>query len=124
LNETKRDKISKICYTNLAEYNPSYSGKQMFNWFRKKSSNTENTPAKGAEHSPSGKEALIEEAKRNTQAAREAFGPERLAELTRLIHEKNEVSPAAQARKIIAKMDTEKLSAHLRYLQNDPPTKH
>lgn len=97
----------------------------MFNWFRKKGSNTEKPPEK-PQTAPlrKDKEALIEEAQRNTRAAREAIGPERLAELTRMIHEKQEVSPAAQARKIIAKMDTEKLSEHLRYLRNDPPTKH
>ncbi|MDY0029427.1 MAG: hypothetical protein RBR86_05745 [Pseudobdellovibrionaceae bacterium] len=97
----------------------------MFNWFRKKGSNVEKPSEKSLPASPArGKEALIEEAQRNTRAAREAIGPERLAELTRLIHQNQEVSPAAQARKIIAKMDTEKLSEHLRYLRNEPPTKH
>lgn len=94
----------------------------MFNWFRKKTVNkSEPQPPK------SSREELIEQAQQNARAAREALGPENLARLAELIHKKQaeqDVSPAAQARKIIARMDTDKISEHLRYLRNEPPTKH
>lgn len=104
----------------------------MFGFFKKK---TKAGPAKNTGASASGgvpvegrdRAALIAEAQRNTQAAREAIGVEAIERLNRLIQEKREeqqVSPAAQARKIIALMDTDKLSDHLRYLRNEPPTRH
>ncbi|GEM_PF-1488352 len=105
----------------------------MFDWLKKKGSKAPVTPANtprpeqsGGEemHEPSSREALIDEANRNARAAREAIGQENLDRLAQMIHHKQEVSPAAQARKIIARMDTEKLSEHLRYLRNEPPTKH
>ncbi len=105
----------------------------MFDWLKKKGAKAPVTPANTPCSAPSvreeaaeptSRETLINEANRNARAAREAIGQENLDRLARMIHQKQEVSPAAQARKIIAKMDTEKLSEHLRYLRNEPPTKH
>lgn len=108
------------------------SGVEMFNWFKSKASKSPTAPAPAAatkdDASPQDRRtALIAEANKNAREAREAIGSENLDKLLQMIRDKHEgrdVSPAAQARKIIEKMDTEKIAEHLRYLRNEPPTKH
>ena len=95
----------------------------MFNWLKPKAKKSK-TAAPANPPEKQDKTALIAEAQKNARAAKEAIGQENLDRLIRLIQEKQEVSPAAQARKIIAKMDTDKIADHLRYLRNEPPTKH
>ena len=94
----------------------------MFDWFKPKT--PKSTPP-AAPKKP-GRAEIIAQAQENARAAREAIGEETLERLADMIHKKmkDQTSPAAQARKIIEKMDTEKITEHLRYLRNDPPTKH
>lgn len=108
------------------------SGVEMFSWFKSKASKSPPaaTPVAAtgeAAATPDRRTALIAEATQNARAAREAIGSENLDKLLQMIRDKHEgrdVSPAAQARKIIEKMDTDKIADHLRYLRNEPPTKH
>ena len=83
-------------------------------------------PPKKSSNDPDKLERIIAEAQKNARAAREAIGEETLDRLADMIHKKmnDTTSPAAQARKIIEKMDTDKIAEHLRYLRNEPPTKH
>ncbi|HNQ92659.1 MAG TPA: hypothetical protein PKI93_06980 [Alphaproteobacteria bacterium] len=94
----------------------------MFDWFKSK------TPkkAEGKAAHKLDRAEIIAEAQKNARAAREAIGEETLDRLADMIHKKmnDTTSPAAQARKIIEKMDTDKIAEHLRYLRNEPPTKH
>ncbi|HPQ51229.1 MAG: hypothetical protein KDJ26_04780 [Alphaproteobacteria bacterium] len=102
----------------------------MFKWIKKKGTSPPSptlpeTSGRLTSHETS-REAIIDQANKNARDARKAIGQERLNQLNELIRQKQqeEISPAAQARKIIAQMDTDKISDHLRYLRNEPPTKH
>lgn len=94
----------------------------MFDWFKPK---TPKSAPPAAPQKPDRAE-IIAQAQENARAAREAIGEETLERLADMIYKKmqDQTSPAAQARKIIEKMDTEKITEHLRYLRNEPPTKH
>ncbi|MFA7277223.1 MAG: hypothetical protein WC043_10540 [Pseudobdellovibrionaceae bacterium] len=73
------------------------------------------------------REELIRDMLRNRESAREALGAERLEMITKLIQQKEaeqEVSPAAQARKILAKMEQDKVAIFMRDLKDNPPTTH
>ncbi len=97
----------------------------MFGWLKPKNKTKDKLVTPTAKPS---REALIHEANANAQKAREAIGAETLERLARLIAEKKareEISPAAQARKILEHMDKGHIAEFLKVLHNEkPPTKH
>ena len=97
----------------------------MFGWLKPKNKPKEKQDTAAAKPS---REAIIHEASANAQKARDAIGPEMLEHLAKLIAEKRaqeEVSPAAQARKILEHMDKGHIADFLKVLHDEkPPTKH
>jgi hypothetical protein len=97
----------------------------MFGWLKPKNKNKEKQIAVAEKPS---REAIIHEATANAQKARDAIGVETLELLAKLITEKRaqeEVSPAAQARKILEHMDKGHIADFLKVLHDEkPPTKH
>lgn len=96
----------------------------MFDWLKPKK-----PPAKeaAAQQTPQTREQIVADAMKNARAAREAIGKENLEKLAQLIQQKKqqeETSPAAQAKKIIAQMDKDKLGDFLKYMVREDQTKH
>lgn len=96
----------------------------MFNWLKpkKKAEKISSAPA-----NPQTREEIVASAMKNAQSAREAIGAEKLEQLAALLQKKRqeqEVSPAAQAKKIIAQMDKDKVNDFLKYMVREDQTKH
>lgn len=74
------------------------------------------------------REEIVAMALKNMQETREIIGEERLQKLAQLILQKkqsvDDTSPAAQAKKIIARMDKTKLDGFMKLMVQDDQTKH
>ena len=108
----------------------------MFNWLKNKKKETAkatDTPVAVASQ-PAEKpevqtrEQLVATALKNMQETRDIIGEEKLQKLAQIILQKkqtvDDTSPAAQAKKIIAKMDKDKLNDFMKLMVQDNQTKH
>jgi hypothetical protein len=107
----------------------------MFDWlkFKKKAVSQGVKPPPAASAQPPKAEAqtreeLVATALKNMQETRDIIGEEKLQKLAQLILQKkqtvDDTSPAAQAKKIIAKMDKNKLNDFMKLMVQDDQTKH
>ena len=108
----------------------------MFDWLKPKKSPplaATGTPDRAADsgpqtpNAPQTREQIVAEAMKNAQAAREAIGSDKLEQLAKLLLSKKqqeETSPAAQAKKIIAQMDKDRLGDFLKFMVREDQTKH
>lgn len=103
----------------------------MLNWLKsKKKPAPEGEPLKQEPKKAEAqtREQVVATAMKNMQAARDQIGEEKLQKLAQLILQKknnvDDTSPAAQAKKIIAQMDKDKLSDFMRLMVQDDQTKH
>lgn len=99
----------------------------MFDWLKpKKNAKSEAKPKDPA--APQSREEIVAAALKNAQSAREAIGAENLQKLAQMIQNRTaaaeDVSPAAQAKKIIAHMDKGKVSDFLKFVVQEDQTKH
>ena len=107
----------------------------MFNWLKSKKTKTAApvqqakpvVPSKPASESRSRAE-VVAAALKNMQETRDIIGEEKLQKLAQMILQKKETvddtSPAAQAKKIIASMDKDKLQGFMKLMDQDDQTKH
>ena len=104
----------------------------MFNWLKSKKTKATDaksaTPSKSAQPVKSSRDEVVATAIKNMQETRDIIGEEKLLKLAQLILQKKEqvddVSPAVQAKKIIAQMDKDKLSGFMKLMIQDDQTKH
>ena len=111
----------------------------MFNWLKfKKTQKQEPKPAlsplsaknlaSSAPVTPMTRDQVVATALKNMQETRDIIGEEKLQKLAQLILQKkmtvDDTSPAAQAKKIIAQMDKEKLQGFMKLMVQDDQTKH
>lgn len=98
----------------------------MLNWlkFKKKAA----PQAKTAQKEAPTRDELVATALKNMQQTRDIIGEEKLQKLAQMILQKkqtvDDTSPAAQAKKIIAQMDKDKLSGFMKMMVQDDQTKH
>ena len=98
----------------------------MLNWlkFKKKPVPEVKPPQKDVQT----REQVVATALKNMQQTRDIIGEEKLQKLAQLILQKkqtvDDTSPAAQAKKIIAQMDKDKLSGFMKLMVQDDQTKH
>jgi len=92
----------------------------MLNWLKSK----KKTP----QVRPSTRDETVATAMKNMQDARIQIGEEKLQKLAQMIlqkkEEKDDTSPAAQAKKIMAQMDKDKLNSFIKLMVQDDQTKH
>ncbi len=96
----------------------------MFDWLKRKKNIQPSAPIPPK---PQSRDELVASAVKNARSAREAFGEENLAKLSAIIQQKQmeqDVSPAAQAKKIIAHLDKEKMGDFLKAMVSDSQTRH
>ncbi len=96
----------------------------MFDWLKRKKNVHPPAPTTPK---PQNREELVASAMKNAEMARAAIGAENLAKLSALIQQKQmeqEVSPAAQAKKIIAHLDKDKMGDFLKAMVSDSQTRH
>ena len=103
----------------------------MLNWLKPKKkakSEEKSVTASPASQTPAkGRDDLVADALKAAEVARQAIGQEKLNQLAALIAQKQkeqETSPAAQAKKIIAQMDKDRLGDFMKLMINDSQTKH
>lgn len=104
----------------------------LFNWLKRKKKQKEKcfSPAQAPALAgiPLTRDELVASALKNMQETRLTIGEENLKRLAYLILEKKETvddtSPAAQAKKIIATMDKDKLNDFMKLMVHDNQTKH
>lgn len=104
----------------------------LFNWLKRKKKQKEKcfSPAQAPSLAdiPLTRDELVASALKNMQETRLTIGEEKLKRLAHLILEKKETvddtSPAAQAKKIIATMDKDKLNDFMKLMVHDNQTKH
>ena len=96
----------------------------MFNWLKRKKNIQPPAPTPTK---PQSRDELVASAMKNAQIARDAIGTETLAKLSALIQQKQteqDISPATQAKKIIAQMDKAKMGDFLKAMLADNQTRH
>lgn len=102
----------------------------MLNWlkFKKKAAPQAKIVQKGAPTREPTRDELVATALKNMAHTRDIIGEEKLQKLAQMILQKkqtvDDTSPAAQAKKIIAQMDKDKLSGFMKMMVQDDQTKH
>lgn len=100
----------------------------MFDWLKSKKKTADISSAASPSSSPvaslATRDDLVRDAIRNTKIAQDNMGKETVDRLIRIMREKEEISPADQAKKIIAHMDHTRLGHFMRFLVADNQTKH
>ena len=106
----------------------------MFDWLKPKKKPTASAPlSPSSPPSPVSRDDLVRDAIRNTKMAQEKMGKETIDRLARIINAGKTlsvdspspvISPADQAKKIIAHMDQSKLGHFMKFLIPDNQTKH
>lgn len=98
----------------------------MLNWLKRKKAKLESSEP--PQVSTSSREEVMAGALKNMQEVREKIGEEKLQKLANMILNKktetDDISPSAQAKKIIAHMDKEKLGQFMKLMVQDNQTKH
>lgn len=98
----------------------------MLNWLKRKKVKLESSEP--PQVSVSSREEAMACALKNMQEVREKIGEEKLQKLANMILNKkteaDDISPSAQAKKIIAHMDKEKLGQFMKLMVQDNQTKH
>ena len=98
----------------------------MLNWLKRKK-RVVDLPKPVAE-AASSRDAVIAKAMHNMQKTREMIGEDKLDQLAKIILDKQNqrdiTSPAAQAKKIIAQMDKDKLGDFMKLMIHENQTRH